>query len=74
VSASGKYCWVQPVVRESQRYQYDPNEQLDQHFNSFVSACNFGRRLKPSKASHQTNSAPNHTLGHGKPRQRMPFE
>ncbi len=32
-----------------QRYRYDNHQQLRQHLNDFVAACNFGRRLKTLK-------------------------
>jgi hypothetical protein len=34
------------------RYHYDTHDQLRQHLGEFVATYNFGRRLKPSKASH----------------------
>jgi len=41
------------------RFHSESYDQLQQHLADFVSAYNFGRRLKPSSASHLMNSFAN---------------
>jgi hypothetical protein len=42
------------------RFYYESHDQLRQHLTNFVSAYNFARRLKASKASRLTNSSARH--------------
>jgi transposase InsO family protein len=39
------------------RYHYDSHQQLDTHLTDFISAYNFGRRRRPSKASPRMNTS-----------------
>lgn len=39
------------------RFYYESHDQLRHHLASFVTAYNFGRRLKTSRASHPTNTS-----------------